>query len=846
MDPHRLGSIKSISPLPLIQALPQALPLPHHSHIDTPDVEAIATPHSRSPDNSARMAPSPSVFDEDFWQQYLENYRSMSVGESHGCLPVNPKKYHHYSSAVTTVRSYFDQLGLPVPSHTETCAVLKSPFVNGDVVKAFHFIRFFQSANEGYFLTNSPIDKRGHAITYQGAENWENVMCYLDALLFAMFANMEAFEPILFISNAHINSPNKRLVDQLSALLRVYTTLLRSGNLITTDVTIQICETLTKLGFIEATSHTQQDSAALFVFLTEMLQMPLLTFKIDIKHGGKFSKEDDQKISKERLLFVSIPEDTSSSREASQSRAVEDDTLSPSPNTSPPPPDSEVAIAEVTEELGRVATRSDSDEEPEEILLEECLEHYFNNSISVKRELERRATSDRIEVIEGVIPTSSSSMKSQPSRSSLFKEPIRGELPRTRSSTLSIWSESPAAPNSTTTHQSSNDDTSTIRGRATSLHEVSLPAWMFLRLLPFYTDDNDTDGTAKNSKEFVNRRPILPICLKRYEYDVGTSTANRSKRRVVIPPVINLPQFVAEDDNYDMNNYKLILESAVCHRGTSISSGHFVAATRRDNNNTSLTLEEGYSAKWLLFDDMNKKHRIKEKTFKEIFDNEWPYILFYRLVSPDDPSEERIESHLPIVRPHGSKSNYWSDLSPITSGPQSGTSPHLAVANDEPKRRESSASNSSIPLPDIAPTDPSFVDVRNRYYWYVPDKDHNYYKELPRIGVSGDSEITMSPQFRRNSQWSGEHKVMSINTIPDISLNAPSYPAATPTTVSAPAITTSHAPHSARVHHSKPDTGDDYGLRERQGFLGRSKSKKVTRQSRRRRDKYRDEKCVLM
>ena len=35
--------------------------------------------------------------------------------------------------------------------------------------------------------------------------------------------------------------------------------------------------------------------------------MPLLTFKIDIKHGGKFSKHDDEKISKERILFVSIP-----------------------------------------------------------------------------------------------------------------------------------------------------------------------------------------------------------------------------------------------------------------------------------------------------------------------------------------------------------------------------------------------------------------------------------------------------------------------------------------------------------------------------------------------------------
>ena len=48
-------------------------------------------------------------------------------------------------------------------------------------------------------------------------------MCYLDALLFAMFANLESFEPILFIPNH-----SEYLLNQLSALLRVYVNLLRS------------------------------------------------------------------------------------------------------------------------------------------------------------------------------------------------------------------------------------------------------------------------------------------------------------------------------------------------------------------------------------------------------------------------------------------------------------------------------------------------------------------------------------------------------------------------------------------------------------------------------------------
>ena len=53
-----------------------------------------------------------------------------------------------------------------------------------------------------------------------------------------------------------------------------------------------------KLGYKEALSHRQQDSASLFEFLTSTLNMPLLTFKIDIKHGGKFNKDDDEKYQK--------------------------------------------------------------------------------------------------------------------------------------------------------------------------------------------------------------------------------------------------------------------------------------------------------------------------------------------------------------------------------------------------------------------------------------------------------------------------------------------------------------------------------------------------------------------
>ena len=58
--------------------------------------------------------------------------------------------------------------------------------------------------------------------------------------------------------------------------------------MVTTHLTTRLCEILMKLGFHEAMSDKQQDSAALFQFLNlYAIQCLMLTFKVDIKHGGK-------------------------------------------------------------------------------------------------------------------------------------------------------------------------------------------------------------------------------------------------------------------------------------------------------------------------------------------------------------------------------------------------------------------------------------------------------------------------------------------------------------------------------------------------------------------------------
>lgn len=68
-----------------------------------------------------------------------------------------------------------------------------------------------------------------------GAVNREKVTCYLDALLFAMFARLSSFEVMLL--NKFEDAPRKRLV----TLLILWVNMLRAGKLITVDIVRLYC-----------------------------------------------------------------------------------------------------------------------------------------------------------------------------------------------------------------------------------------------------------------------------------------------------------------------------------------------------------------------------------------------------------------------------------------------------------------------------------------------------------------------------------------------------------------------------------------------------------------------------
>ena len=102
--------------------------------------------------------------------------------------------------------------------------VMRAKSVEGDPVKAFKLLMLFEDSVGGVLR---PYDSN---VKMLGAENREKVTCYLDALLFAMFAKTDVFEAILFHDPS--DEPRKRLL----AVLRLWVNMLRTGRLITTDI----------------------------------------------------------------------------------------------------------------------------------------------------------------------------------------------------------------------------------------------------------------------------------------------------------------------------------------------------------------------------------------------------------------------------------------------------------------------------------------------------------------------------------------------------------------------------------------------------------------------------------
>ncbi|KAL4966815.1 ubiquitin C-terminal hydrolase family protein [Aspergillus stella-maris] len=533
-------------------------------------------------------------------------------------------------------------------------------YTQGDVEKAFELLMLVEDSIEGIIKGYSPSTK------LLGAENREGVTCFLDALLFAMFARLDCFEGILY---KHFSDESR---GKLSMLLRLWVNMLRSGKLITTDITKHIQEALAECGWEDAANLHQQDASEAFTFITGVLELPLLTLKMDIYHTGKEDVNDDHRFVNERLLEVAIPEPT----------------------------------------------------EGNTVTLEECLESYFNNRIEVKRYLERQNTVDsvksadtllkgscaHVETVEISTPTSSSPTTMSPMVTpitSVTDNPTSNQN-RYRSSSII---QSKYIPDS-------NGGQPTRPRQGSIRKEVMMPAWQFFSLIPWYTD-NSPMNDSQVAAHFSTKRPILGLCLKRYSM-LPSGKAVRLDTLVDIPTEIGLPHFIQDDNMEDgpiRGNFKLSLQALVCHRGNSVDSGHYISIVRGTSAGAPPSSSHGSEHSnsdapryWMRFDDLAAE-RVTLVDIEQALKTESPYLLFYQILPID---EDAAAANFPYA-PSSVTSGETVDLGSLD------LSPRL-----QPNRL-SAGYQSSRPSLEISPADApntanrasgDFTDSRGNYVEY--------------------------------------------------------------------------------------------------------------------------------
>lgn len=390
-------------------------------------------------------------------------------------------------------------------------------------------------------------------------------------------------------------------------------------------------------GWEDAGRLEQQDTSEAFHFITEKLELPLLTLKMDIYHTGKVDDKDDHKFVQERLLEVAVPEDTDNTRQ---------------------------------------------------IKLEDCLESYFNNRVEVVRRLERSNTRSSIRSASSPFTEKEDSQHIEVSEMPWGPDtptsvhtpatpisPSSHALPRSLNRTGSIIRHRIVhddEKDGEKTDHNRNDTPTSVR-RSSLRKEVLMPAWQFFNLirpLPFYSDmkpffrrfpldaresvligetawytKHSPANDAEVAAHFSQTRPVLGICLKRYAM-TNDGQATRKNTFIDIPLDIKLPHFIQEDmvseDGPLMGNFKLSLQSVICHRGNSVHSGHYISfirgttqaadgdigSSRRLSNN--MNPPHYAEDRWIKFDDLADP-RVQYVDIEQAMIDEMPYLLFYQV-----------------------------------------------------------------------------------------------------------------------------------------------------------------------------------------------------------------------
>ncbi|KAF7541359.1 hypothetical protein G7Z17_g11970 [Cylindrodendrum hubeiense] len=636
---------------------------------------------------------------------------------------VDAEKEKDKAAQVEEVLRRLDELNITDVTADHINDIMATKFADGDPKKTVEFIDMEQKAAAGII---SPYDP---SIDMVGAENRGNVTCYLDALLFAMFSKIDAFECMLKTDFPEDDSRAK-----LVTLLRMWVNMLRTGKLIHTDLTKLIQDALADSGWSDARMLEQQDTSEAFAFITETLQLPLLSLQVDLFHQGKRDK-DDHKVVYERLLNLAIPPDPeekgikledcleeyfnaqvdvqrdseeakkASLQEMSRSdlpRLVHRDTIrliteemgesstptvtaspiamsplqrTPTNEKQPPLSNSESKPEEESkkpeEELKPEEDLKPEDSKPEDSTPEDAKAE--NPTLEESKLEESKLEESKLE--ESKLEESKSEESKSPDGTpgegqngkavGLAPEPVAPQnKPAVRARSQSVIQRvlldeqgRPSSPDNPTMLQKA------MRKGSTVVKAVTIPAWQFFRLIPWHALASNEPRSNVDVALNFDQRPVVGICLKRYAM-TESGQPKRHNTFIDIPDSLRLPHFMMgddpkiEEDPNPLSDYKLVLQSVICHRGDSLQSGHYIAFSRvapkllTKNRRHDFDPPPDYEeAQWVRFDDLQIEKRVTYvNDIRQSLKDEMPYLLFYQIVPMVEvtaPSVEDTETEPP-------------------------------------------------------------------------------------------------------------------------------------------------------------------------------------------------------
>lgn len=125
---------------------------------------------------------------------------------------------------IQEIQTRFSRLGNNNVPESRIQYALRSRSAQGDVGEATRLLLLYEDSIAGV------LHRYDSSVKMLGAENREKSTCWLDSLLFAMFAKTDVFEAVLH--QQYEDEERKKLVEGL----RLWVNMLRSGKLITTDI----------------------------------------------------------------------------------------------------------------------------------------------------------------------------------------------------------------------------------------------------------------------------------------------------------------------------------------------------------------------------------------------------------------------------------------------------------------------------------------------------------------------------------------------------------------------------------------------------------------------------------